>query len=157
MRTATRVESAREVSSEHSPQSDSADIQSHRAGESVGTTTQDLDLTRAHIGRVVNYFLGGDRHWAIDQAVAGAATEICLKLPDLFREDRRFRAHAIDLLWARRIRHFIDLGSGPPIKPMTHEVIDGYNRSDQHCWLSQRTGAQVDKTSHLVTASPSQE
>lgn len=85
-----------------------------------------LDLHSPRVGGMVNYLLGGDDHWEWDRDAARRVAGPCPEMPDLLRQNRRFRAHAIDYCVARGVHRFIDLGCGRPMRPMTHELIDGY-------------------------------
>src|ERR1700733_14061221 len=72
--------------------------------------------------RIYDYLLGGKDHFAVDRAIGEQLVAINPAAPELVAENCRFLARAV--AWAARqgIRQFIDLGSGMPTDPSTHET-----------------------------------
>jgi hypothetical protein len=89
-----------------------------------------IDTSKPSIARVYDYLLGGKDNYAADRAEAGRLLQIYPQLPRLARENRRFQARAVTWLAARGIRQFLDIGSGLPTAPNTHEVAQ---QADPSC------------------------
>ncbi|AUG78706.1 hypothetical protein CFP65_3934 [Kitasatospora sp. MMS16-BH015] len=73
--------------------------------------------------RVYDNFIGGDSGFETDRA---AGFWIRLQAPDLIaamQENRAFLSRAVRWLSARGIDRFIDIGSGFPLSPNTHETV----------------------------------
>jgi SAM-dependent methyltransferase len=72
--------------------------------------------------RVYDYWLGGTRHFPIDQAVGEQVVAFLPEIVDSVRANRRFLARAVGFLRDAGIRQFLDLGCGLPFSPNVHEV-----------------------------------
>ncbi|MCB5164178.1 SAM-dependent methyltransferase [Streptomyces bambusae] len=76
----------------------------------------------AHPARVYDYFIGGENSLEADRA---AGTWIHLQAPDLLatmRANRAFLSRAVRWLAGQGVDQFIDIGSGFPVSPNTHEI-----------------------------------
>lgn len=76
-----------------------------------------------HPARVYDYFIGGENGLEADRA---AGAWIRMQAPDLFatmRANRAFLARAVRWLAQQGISQFIDVGSGFPVSPNTHEIV----------------------------------
>lgn len=82
-----------------------------------------LDITRAHIARVYDYWLGGKDHFAVDRE---AGDKTLQNYPDMLssvRANRAFLRRTVRYLAAEAgIRQFLDIGTGLPSADNTHEV-----------------------------------
>ncbi|HEY1627140.1 MAG TPA: SAM-dependent methyltransferase [Streptosporangiaceae bacterium] len=76
----------------------------------------------AHPARVYNYFLGGKDNFAIDREAAEASLRAMPQIVDSARGNRKFLARAVQFLRDNGIRQFLDIGTGLPISPNTHEI-----------------------------------
>ncbi len=90
-----------------------------------------IDTSRPHSARIWNYWLGGKDNYAVDREVG---EQIAAMLPSIVtqaREDRAFLVRAVHFLAGeRRIRQFLDIGTGLPTVDNTHEVAQ---RMDPAC------------------------
>ncbi|MEV1010663.1 SAM-dependent methyltransferase [Streptomyces sp. NPDC049881] len=87
-----------------------------------GFTAEQIDTSRPHPARMYDYYLGGQDNYEVDRA---AAERVITLLPDIrtaARENRSFLHRATRVVAARGIRQFIDIGTGIPTSPNTHEV-----------------------------------
>jgi hypothetical protein len=75
-----------------------------------------------HPARVYNYYLGGKDHFAIDREVAELSLKIMPEIVDSARGNRKFLSRVVQFLADSGIRQFLDIGTGLPISPNTHEV-----------------------------------
>ena len=80
-----------------------------------------FDPDTPSIARVYDYVLGGKDNFAADRELARKLLTLVPVIGELAVENRRFLARAVG--WAARqgVGQFIDLGSGLPTAPNTHE------------------------------------
>jgi hypothetical protein len=84
---------------------------------------QEIDLSRAHPGRVYDYFLGGKDNYAADRDAAEALAKALPDIPRMARANRAFLRRAVArLVGDHGVRQLIDIGSGIPRSPNVHEV-----------------------------------
>jgi len=82
-----------------------------------------FDTGAAHIARVYNYWLGGKDNFAADRAAGEQAIKAFPNIVLSARANRAFLARAVRFLAAEAgIRQFLDIGTGIPTAPNTHEV-----------------------------------
>jgi hypothetical protein len=80
-----------------------------------------------HPARVYNYLLGGHDNFAADRDAAEISLRLLPEIRDSARGNRSFLARAVRFLRDAGIRQFLDIGTGLPISPNTHEIAkDGY-------------------------------
>lgn len=83
---------------------------------------QEIDTSRPHPARMYDYFLGGRDNYQVDRE---AADLVLGELPDILptvRENRSFLHRAVRHVVRDGIRQIIDIGTGIPTSPNTHEV-----------------------------------
>ncbi|MGW5271516.1 SAM-dependent methyltransferase [Streptomyces sp. NPDC004044] len=76
----------------------------------------------AHPARVYDYFIGGENGLDADRA---AGAWIRMQAPDLLatmQANRTFLSRAVRWLTRQGVDQFIDIGSGFPVSPNTHEI-----------------------------------
>jgi hypothetical protein len=104
-------------------------VSGNRADGGPDLGTQDegplLDTSVAHSARVYDYWLGGKDNYAADRAAAEAIIAVRPAIVRDIRANRDFMRRAGAFLAARRIRQFLDIGTGIPTKPNLHEVVQG--------------------------------
>jgi hydroxyacylglutathione hydrolase len=76
----------------------------------------------AHPARVYNYILGGKDNFAVDRAAAEASLRVMPEIRDSARGNRLFLARAVQFLRDSGIRQFLDIGTGLPVSPNTHQI-----------------------------------
>ncbi|WP_049572961.1 SAM-dependent methyltransferase [Streptomyces sp. SBT349] len=87
-----------------------------------GFAAEQIDTSRAHPARMYDYYLGGQDNYEVDRVAAERVVEL---LPDIHmaaRENRSFMHRATKTVVGRGIRQIIDVGTGIPTSPNTHEV-----------------------------------
>ncbi|MDT0347096.1 SAM-dependent methyltransferase [Streptomyces litchfieldiae] len=87
-----------------------------------GFTAEQIDTSRPHPARMYDYYLGGQDNYEVDRA---AAERVIEALPDIrlaARENRSFLHRATKMVVGRGIRQIIDIGTGIPTSPNTHEI-----------------------------------
>ncbi|MBO3746724.1 SAM-dependent methyltransferase [Streptosporangiaceae bacterium NEAU-GS5] len=81
-----------------------------------------IDNTKAHAARVYDYVLGGKDNYAVDREFAAKIMSAVPDYPVMAKANRAFLVRAVEHLAKAGIRQFIDLGTGIPTSPNTHEV-----------------------------------
>jgi SAM-dependent methyltransferase len=76
----------------------------------------------AHPARVYDYLLGGTDNFAADRELAEANLAILPQTLDSARANRKFTVRAVEFLRDSGIRQFLDVGTGLPTSPTTHEI-----------------------------------
>ena len=72
--------------------------------------------------RVYDYLLGGRDNFAADREMAELSLRVMPEVRDSARANRKFLARAVRFLRDDGIRQFLDIGTGLPTSPSTHEV-----------------------------------
>ena len=75
-----------------------------------------------HPARVYDYMLGGKDHFAADREMAEVGLRHMPEMRVSSRENRAFLVRAVRFLRDAGIRQFLDIGTGLPTSPITHEV-----------------------------------
>ena len=87
-----------------------------------GFPADEIDTSRPHPARMYDYFLGGRDNYEIDRE---AAERVLHAAPDVLigaRANRDFLRRAVRFLATAGIRQIIDIGTGIPTSPNTHET-----------------------------------
>ena len=80
------------------------------------------DAGKPSVARLHDYALGGKDNFAVDREAAAKLEEIFPLGAVLARESREFLARAVGYVARCGVTQFIDVGSGLPTSPATHEV-----------------------------------
>jgi SAM-dependent methyltransferase len=75
-----------------------------------------------HPARVYDYLLGGKDNFAVDREAAEMSLMISPEILDSARANRKFLVRAVRFLRDSGVRQFLDVGTGLPTSPNTHEV-----------------------------------
>jgi hypothetical protein len=89
----------------------------HDSWISIGVRTD-----MPHPARVYNYLLGGKDHFAADREAAETSLAVMPEVRDSALGNRLFLARAVAFLRDAGIRQFLDIGTGLPVSPNTHEL-----------------------------------
>jgi SAM-dependent methyltransferase len=80
-----------------------------------------------HPARVYDYMLGGKDNFAADRETAERSLQLVPEMLDSSRGNREFLVRAVQVLRDAGIRQFLDIGTGLPTSPNTHETAqDGH-------------------------------
>jgi hypothetical protein len=89
-----------------------------------------FDTSVAHAARIYDYWLGGKDNYAVDRAAGDAAVAAYPNLIHSVRANRAFLARAVHYLAAEAgVRQFLDIGTGIPTAPNTHEIAQAADPS----------------------------
>jgi len=86
-----------------------------------------FDTSKPNIARAYDFILGGKDNFAADRELAARLLEIYPLAGALARENRAFLARAVDSVSRHGVTQFMDVGSGLPTSPSTHEIASGVN------------------------------
>jgi hypothetical protein len=86
-----------------------------------------FDATVPNPARVYDFLLGGRDNFAADRELANRLSRLVPYIRDIVQENKRFLAHAVAWVAEQDVHQFIDLGSGLPTSPSTHEVARAAN------------------------------
>jgi len=81
-----------------------------------------LDTSTPSLARAYDYLLGGGASFAADRALAGRMTELYPMLKDQLRSSRTYAAASIAHIARQGVGQYLDIGSGLPTRPSTHEI-----------------------------------
>ena len=81
-----------------------------------------FDTSVAHVARIYDYWLGGKDNYAVDRAAGEAALKAYPDLIHSVRSNRAFMTRVVRHLAEAGIRQFLDIGTGIPTAPNTHEI-----------------------------------
>ncbi|MFI5591233.1 SAM-dependent methyltransferase [Amycolatopsis sp. NPDC051758] len=83
-----------------------------------------LDLANASPARIRDFFLGGDKSFALDRDWCANATRLVASLPWIYRDERDFLHRAIRFAQRkRRIHRFLVIGAGLPFARPVHDDV----------------------------------
>jgi hypothetical protein len=99
------------------------DASSGTVPEGIPSVWGELDISKPHIARVYDYWLGGKDNFASDRRLGDVTIEA---YPDIVRSvqtNRAFLARTVRFFASELgIRQFLDIGTGIPTANNTHEV-----------------------------------
>lgn len=90
--------------------------------EHSGFSVADIDTSRPHPARMYDYYLDGWDNYEVDRVAAERVIEVHPQIRLSARANRAFLQRAVRALIAGGIRQIIDIGTGIPTSPNTHEV-----------------------------------
>jgi hypothetical protein len=96
------------------------------ATKGVAVSSEDapskVDTSVAHPARRYDYWLGGKDNFAVDRESGDAVEEQFPTIRLGVRENRWFMCRAVDFAAVQGIRQFLDIGTGIPTTPNTHQI-----------------------------------
>ncbi|MGW9431266.1 SAM-dependent methyltransferase [Streptomyces decoyicus] len=90
--------------------------------EPSGFSAEEIDTSRPHPARMYDYYLGGWDNYEVDRVAAERVIEVHPQVRLSARANRSFMRRAVRELVDGGIRQIIDIGTGIPTSPNTHEV-----------------------------------
>jgi hypothetical protein len=82
-----------------------------------------LDTSVPNLARAYDYLLGGGAHFAADRALAGRLLSLYPRTAELLIASRTYVAGSLDQVARQGVDQFVDIGSGLPTRPSTHETV----------------------------------
>jgi hypothetical protein len=109
-----------------------------------------------HPARIYNYHLGGKDNFAADRKMADFTRQKMPQIVDTARSNRQFQGRVVRFLHDSGVRQFLDIGTGLPISPNTHEIATGarvvYVDNDPVVFLHAEALMADNKTTKVVRA-----
>ncbi|UWE11406.1 SAM-dependent methyltransferase [Actinacidiphila bryophytorum] len=87
-----------------------------------GFPVGEIDTSRPHPARMYDFFLGGRDNYEVDREAAQQVIDLFPDIVPTTRANRRFMHRAVRHLAKSGIRQIIDIGTGIPTAPNTHQV-----------------------------------
>jgi len=87
-----------------------------------GFTAEQIDTSRPHPARMYDYYLGGRDNYEVDREAAQRVIDLFPDIVPMALGNRRFMHRAVRFLAESGIRQIIDIGTGIPTSPNTHQV-----------------------------------
>jgi hypothetical protein len=95
-----------------------------------GLTADQIDTSVAHPARMYDYYLGGRDNYEVDREAAERIISALPTIRDGARANRAFLQRAVRTLAAEHgVRQILDIGTGIPTSPNTHEVAQSVDPS----------------------------
>ncbi|WP_314177617.1 SAM-dependent methyltransferase [Streptomyces winkii] len=88
----------------------------------TGFSAEQIDTTTPHPARMYDYYLGGMDNYAVDREAAERVLGHAPFIRPTAQGNRDFHHRAVRTVVERGIRQIIDIGTGIPTSPNTHEV-----------------------------------
>jgi hypothetical protein len=117
-----------------------------------GFPVAQIDTSRPHPARMYDYYLGGKDNYEADRA---AAQEVIGLLPDAVpsaRANRAFMHRAVRFLAESGIRQIIDIGTGIPTSPNTHQVAQAVSPDVRVAYVDNDPIVATHAGAHLLGA-----
>jgi hypothetical protein len=87
-----------------------------------GFPAGEIDTSRPHPARMYDYYLGGRDNYLVDREAAQQIVEASPEVVDSALANRGFLHRAVRFLAQSGVRQFVDIGTGIPTSPNTHEI-----------------------------------
>ncbi|NUP37865.1 MAG: SAM-dependent methyltransferase [Streptomyces sp.] len=81
-----------------------------------------IDTSRPHPARMYDFYLGGRDNYHVDREAAQQVITASPEVVDSARANRDFMRRAVGHLAESGVRQFLDIGTGIPTSPNTHEI-----------------------------------
>lgn len=81
-----------------------------------------VDTSKPSVARMYDFYLGGKDNFAVDREAAQQFLEVFPDVAVAARANREFLVRSVQAMAAAGIDQFLDLGTGIPTSPNTHEV-----------------------------------
>jgi S-adenosyl methyltransferase len=92
-------------------------------------TAGQIDTGKPHPARMYDYYLGGWDNYEVDREAAQKVVDLIPDIIPAARANRDFLHRGVRFLARSGIRQIIDIGTGIPTSPNTHEVAHSVDPS----------------------------
>jgi len=93
-----------------------------------GFPVEEIDTSKPHTARMYDYYLGGWDNYEVDREAAEQVLAVYPAMIDAARANRDFMQRAVRFLVESGVRQIIDIGTGIPTSPNTHEVAHAVSK-----------------------------
>jgi len=123
------------------------------AAATIPVDPVDLRADQPQPARMYDYFLGGRTNFTADRQAAELVLNSYPEARRFARENRGFLRRAIAHLTGAGIRQFLDIGTGIPTSPNTHELAQAVHR-DAHVVYADRDPLVLAHARELMSSTP---
>jgi len=117
-----------------------------------GIPAELIDTGRPHPARMYDYWLGGRDNYEVDRDAAERVLATLPRMRDAIRENRAFLRRAVRVVAESGVRQFIDVGTGIPTSPNTHEVARQVAPDARVAYIDNDPIVGVHATARLIDA-----
>jgi len=112
----------------------------------------EIDISKPHVARIYDYFLGGKNNYAADREMAEQVLKVFPEAPIGARINRRFLIETVRwLVQEAGIRQFLDIGSGLPTQQNVHEVAQAIDKDARVVYVDNDPLVRVHAEALLAT------
>jgi hypothetical protein len=126
------------------PEDDGLPEQGFAAGE--------IDTSRPHPARMYDYYLGGKDNYEVDRDAAQRVIDLFPDAAPSARANRAFMHRAVRFLVESGIRQIIDIGTGIPTAPNTHQVAQAVSPDVRVAYVDNDPIVATHAGAHLLGA-----
>ncbi|SEG92291.1 S-adenosyl methyltransferase [Actinacidiphila yanglinensis] len=87
-----------------------------------GFSVEEIDTGRPHPARMYDFYLGGKDNYDVDREAAQRVIDLFPDIVPMARGNREFMHRAVRYMADSGIRQIIDIGTGIPTSPNTHQI-----------------------------------
>ncbi len=87
-----------------------------------GFSPEQIDTSKPHTARIYDYLLGGWDNYEVDRQAAERVIDLAPDARVSVRANRDFLRRAVRMVVGAGVRQILDIGTGIPTSPNTHEV-----------------------------------
>jgi len=112
----------------------------------------EIDITKPHVARMYDYYLGGKHNYAADREAAEQVIKLIPQARIGARVNRRFLIESVR--WLAReagVRQFLDIGSGLPTQQNVHEVAQSVDKDAKVVYVDNDPLVRVHAETLLAT------
>ncbi|MFI0719170.1 SAM-dependent methyltransferase [Streptomyces sp. NPDC021224] len=117
-----------------------------------GFTAADIDTSRPHPARMYDYYLGGRDNYEVDREAAQRVIDLFPDIVSMARGNRSFMHRAVRFLAESGVRQFIDIGTGIPTAPNTHQTAQAVAPDARVAYVDNDPIVATYAGAHLVGA-----
>jgi len=112
----------------------------------------EIDITKPHVARMYDYYLGGKHNYAADRKAAEQVFKVFPEMRLTARVNRRFLIESVGwLVREAGIRQFLDIGSGLPTQQNVHEVAQALDKDARVVYVDNDPLVRVHAETLLAT------
>jgi hypothetical protein len=117
-----------------------------------GFTAEEIDTSRPHPARMYDYYLGGKDNYAVDREAAQQVMDLAPNTVPSARANRAFMQRAVRYMVESGVRQIIDIGTGIPTSPNTHQVARDVAEDVRVAYVDNDPIVATHAGAHLLSA-----
>jgi S-adenosyl methyltransferase len=117
-----------------------------------GFTAEEIDTGRPHPARMYDYYLGGRDNYEVDREAAQRVIDLVPDIVPMAKANRAFMHRAVRFTAESGVRQFIDIGTGIPTAPNTHQVAQGVSPDVRVAYVDNDPIVATHAGAHLLGA-----